>query len=252
MQSGETAKGWLIRGALALLILGPFAGILFAAKQNLSSGRTPPLILVTTTAPTRVSAVTVEPNPSPTATPQPIPTVPHLAQYYTLGIWESFATVAGCTVPETPAIKDSLNCSQVFQVNFGDKVEVTGPVELHPLSGVFPVRSEWFIPIRLVQGVKRFEGISGWIKATTELVPSSLTEARYLPDLQVGETVLISYPITSATDETGNTWDIKGGERAELLAEPALGEDGHYWCRVRTERGFVGTILCEFELGSKR
>ncbi len=235
----------LLAGVLLLLFFNPekdWTSKPKVTQSSVSQGSDEHSQLLPTSTPT----VIAEPTAAPTTTTNPV-----LWEDYSVGeLRKSYSTVVGCqAVVDSPfeAIYGQQMYCPLFSVHFGDKLEITGPAKLFNRAGQFPLEPAWYWPIRIVEGLGRFEGVNGWIEdGSAELVATTANEPRYRPDFQEGEVVVVGYPSYLPNDAGVYQW-IRAGQKATVLAEPIPGNDGRYRCHVRTESGFIGWMYCELQ-----
>ena len=236
----------LLIGLVAAVLTGGFAFLYLGYPNN---GAPNNVSRNVTTQPTVQASPTAAVVATPTVVPQPTPVIELVWDYKKGEIRKSFSTVAACAIATDPvatALYPNPIYCPIFNIHFGDKVEILGPAQLFNLSGYWPLRPGWYWPVRLIEGYVAFEGGTGWVSDTAELVPSSLAQPRYRQDYYVGEVVLVSYPIYLGDDNGTKQW-VKSKQRAIVLDEPTQRDDGRYWCRVRTQSGFVGSLPCVLE-----
>ncbi len=140
-------------------------------------------------------------------------------------------------------------------IHFGDLVVVEGPAKPYPEG--------WYQPMRVLKGGVYFEGLTTLVRNDVEFAVNPDPNARYRPEVEVGEIVAVSYSFGARQspageyirDRYGIPITIYGNDYVEILtgptqADPATGDD-HFWCRVRivsaNNHGFEAWTYCEMK-----
>lgn len=212
------------------VVLGYFIGmILISAFAPVEKTDIPKNVLTK-----RVAISTLTPTATAVVTQVPI-AVNIKGNYRTGDLLKSYGTTDLCwqTVEVNPDMSEVpyALCS-TFQLEFGDKVEITGDVTI--------IGKDAYWPIKVLQGSEYTQDEDWYLSDKVELVPTTLKEPRYIQDLAAGELVRLNYNFSIRNSPAGDYILGKlgrplyfyGGQEVEILTLPEIGPDGHYWCYV--------------------